>query len=165
MGGHLMSSSKENRILEELESLPLLIKRQSAPEVLAEKIMDSISIKETAFVAERFSFFVLKWALVVVVFWVIGISLFLKFNDEKKITVKFVLDRQGARDISLAGDFNGWDTNKNKLVRQGNTWVLEMKLNPGRYQYMFVLNGTDWVSDDKAKETIDDGFGRTNAIL
>jgi 1,4-alpha-glucan branching enzyme len=36
---------------------------------------------------------------------------------------------------------------------------------PGRYQYKFVVNGTDWKTDPAAKETADDGYGGKNSVV
>jgi len=38
-------------------------------------------------------------------------------------------------------------------------------LKPGRYEYMFVVDGQQWIPDPFAAEQTDDGFGSRNAVL
>ena len=69
--------------------------------------------------------------------------------------------------IAIAGDFNNWNTKANLLEdSDGNgTWTSTLKLEPGRYEYMFVLDGKQWVPDPNAIRYVKDGFGNRNSIL
>jgi hypothetical protein len=71
-----------------------------------------------------------------------------------------------AREVAVAGDFNGWNPEASHLHRgQGGVWVLEVPLSAGRrYEYMFVVDG-QWVTDPQAPASADDGFGGKNAVL
>jgi hypothetical protein len=40
-----------------------------------------------------------------------------------------------------------------------------LALPPGDYEYMFVVDDGQWVTDPLAVETRDDGFGGQNAVL
>jgi len=44
-------------------------------------------------------------------------------------------------------------------------WTGTLKLEPGRYEYMFVLDGEKWFPDPNALRYVKDGFGNKNAIL
>ena len=69
--------------------------------------------------------------------------------------------------VAIAGDFNDWNHEKNLLEdpdRDG-TWTGTLKLEPGRYEYMFVLDGEEWVPDPNALRYVKDGFGSRNSIL
>jgi 1,4-alpha-glucan branching enzyme len=82
------------------------------------------------------------------------------------VMVRFTLVAQGAHQVAVAGDFNGWDPKGTVLVNQdgqGN-FVGTLNLPPGAHEYMFVVDGK-WVTDPAASELRPDGFGRTNAIL
>jgi hypothetical protein len=82
------------------------------------------------------------------------------------VVVRFTLVAQGARQVAVAGDFNGWDPQGTVLVNndgQGN-FVGTVRLPPGAHEYMFVVDGK-WVTDPAAAELRPDGFGRTNAVL
>ena len=82
------------------------------------------------------------------------------------VVVRFTLVAQGAHQVAVAGDFNGWDPKGTQLLNQdgqGN-FVGTVNLPPGAHEYMFVVDGK-WVTDPAASELRPDGFGRTNAIL
>jgi len=79
--------------------------------------------------------------------------------------VEFRLDAPMARNVNVAGSFNGWDTQALKLKRDFyGVWRVSANLKPGRYQYRFLVDG-NWMDDPKAKVTQDNGFGGKNAIL
>ncbi|MEQ1679156.1 MAG: isoamylase early set domain-containing protein [Nitrospira sp.] len=87
-------------------------------------------------------------------------------QEEPKIFVRLVLLQPGARSVSVAGDFNGWDPAQTKLERSdGGVWTATIPLKPGRYQYMFVIDGKQWIADPLAVEEATDGFGAQNAVL
>ena len=69
--------------------------------------------------------------------------------------------------VAIAGDFNGWN-HENNLLEDSNgdgIWTGTLKLEPGRYEYMFVLDGKEWVPDPNALRYVNDGFGNRNSIL
>ena len=71
-----------------------------------------------------------------------------------------------ARSVSVVGDFNGWNPAKTKLERtDGGMWTVTLPLKPGRYEYMFVIDGKQWIADPLASEEATDGFGAQNAVL
>ena len=67
--------------------------------------------------------------------------------------------------VTIAGTFNGWDPEGINMERTGDMWTAQLLLPPGTYEYMFVENGENWVTDPLASQTRDDGFGRKNAVL
>lgn len=71
-----------------------------------------------------------------------------------------------ARDVAVAGDFNGWKPEAAPMRRgPGGLWTVDIPLAAGkRYQYMFVVDGR-WVTDPGAPATVDDGYGGRNAVL
>ena len=79
----------------------------------------------------------------------------LKINDSK------------AHTVAIAGDFNGWNPQANILEdpEGDGIWTGTLKLEPGRYEYMFVLDGEKWLPDPNALRYVKDGFGNRNAIL
>jgi hypothetical protein len=79
----------------------------------------------------------------------------LRINDNKTHTV------------AIAGDFNNWDPQTNILEdpEGDGIWTGTLKLEPGRYEYMFVMDGENWFHDPNALRYVKDGFGNKNAIL
>ncbi len=69
--------------------------------------------------------------------------------------------------VAIAGDFNNWDPQANILEdSEGDgIWTGTLKLEPGRYEYMFVMDGEKWFPDPNAIRYVKDGFGNKNAIL
>jgi 1,4-alpha-glucan branching enzyme len=77
-----------------------------------------------------------------------------------------VVVQPGATTVQAAGDFNGWDPSRTPLEPAANgAWTATIPLRPGRYEYMFVVDGREWVVDPFAVEHSDDGFGARNAVL
>ncbi len=86
---------------------------------------------------------------------------------EPTVLVRFQLAAPGAHDVSLAGSFNGWSAPGTPL-RKGvvpGLWVVTLPLPVGEHQYLFQVDGTQWISDPAAHAQVDDGFGRTNSVL
>ena len=72
-----------------------------------------------------------------------------------------------AHTVAIAGDFNGWNPQANLLEDPDGDgiWTGTLKLEPGKYEYMFVLDGEKWLPDPNALRYVKDGFGNKNAIL
>ena len=75
--------------------------------------------------------------------------------------------RGDARSVALAGDFNAWSPSADPLVKQADgTWKLVKKLQPGRYEYKFAMDGgTTWKEDPDAAEFKTDPYGGKNSIV
>jgi len=79
--------------------------------------------------------------------------------------VSLELVQPNAKNVCVAGSFNGWKPEKTPLVRMGNgRWVGDFDVNPGKYEYLFVVDG-QWVPDPNAKESVQNPFGGKNSIL
>jgi anti-sigma factor RsiW len=86
--------------------------------------------------------------------------------QESAVTVHLNLYAPQARKVAVAGDFNKWQVDANTMNEQeGGVWTIEVKLKPGVYSYMFVVDGKAWVTDPDAETYQDDGFGNKNAVV
>ena len=75
-------------------------------------------------------------------------------------------ENEGVIDVYLAGSFNGWNAKANKMDEaEDGLFSTTLLLKGGEYQYKFVVNGMDWVTDMSASRFADDGFGGQNSIL
>ncbi len=83
-----------------------------------------------------------------------------------EILVEFSLEAPGATTVAVAGDFSGWESDFVLEDADGDgTWTGRVPITPGLHKYMFVIDGTDWVTDPGAERYADDGFGNRNAVL
>ena len=83
-----------------------------------------------------------------------------------QILVEFSLEAPGATTVAVAGDFSGWETNFVLDDADGDgIWTGRVPITPGLHKYMFVIDGTVWVTDPGAQRYADDGFGNRNAVL
>ena len=63
--------------------------------------------------------------------------------------VQFMLTAPAASHVALAGDFNGWDTRALPMTRESRDgrWAVTLALAPGRHNYAYVVDDTQWVRD------------------
>jgi len=86
--------------------------------------------------------------------------------DRPVVLVRLVVVQPGARVVQAAGDFNGWNPRRTPLEQTSDgAWTVTLPLEPGRYEYQFVVDGERWIADPFAAEQSDDGFGSHNAVL
>jgi hypothetical protein len=82
------------------------------------------------------------------------------------VLVRLVVVQPGARVVQAAGDFNGWNPSSTPLEQTADgAWTVTLPLEPGRYEYQFVVDGDRWIGDPFAVEQSNDGFGSRNAVL
>jgi hypothetical protein len=113
---------------------------------------------------------------------VVAVGVAIRLNDEppsspagaaatepaspNSVLVRLIVLQPDAMTVEIAGDFNGWDPRRTPLEQlSGGAWSVTIPLQPGRYEYMFVVDGHEWVGDPLAAEQNDDGFGSRNAVL
>lgn len=84
-----------------------------------------------------------------------------------QMVTRFVLVAPEASSVRLTGDFVGWSAEGIALEDPRGTgiWSADVPLQPGVYQYTFVVNGTEWVPDPRAVSQVDDGFGQLNSVV
>jgi chromosome partitioning protein len=78
--------------------------------------------------------------------------------------VVFAFDAPGAREVHLAGDFNGWDVEGHQMLAWGPHWKSVLKLEPGRYRYRYVVDG-EWRDDPLNAEVEPAPFGGYNSVV
>jgi hypothetical protein len=79
--------------------------------------------------------------------------------------ISFELVKPEAKAVCVAGSFNGWKPEQNPLVPRGNgRWVGDLDVKPGRYEYLFVVDG-QWLPDPNARETVQNPYGGKNSVM
>lgn len=85
---------------------------------------------------------------------------------DRVVYVQFVLEAPAATSVAVAGDFSGWDPAHVLEDPDGDgVWSGQVAVAPGVHTYMFVVDGSEWVTDPRALRYADDGFGNRNAVL
>lgn len=81
----------------------------------------------------------------------------------QKVTFSFALDK--AREVSLLGDFNNWDTTAHPMVNDGSgIWKKTVMIEPGKHEYKFLADG-QWTEDPRNDQTCVNCFGTYNSVL
>jgi hypothetical protein len=86
-------------------------------------------------------------------------------SGEQAALVRLTFVAPAAQHVTVAGDFNKWRTDSHVMKRENGMWTIELPLKPGRYNYMFIVDGAHWVTDPHAESYRDDGFGYQNAVM
>lgn len=93
----------------------------------------------------------------------------IKLESPKPVAggVRFVMMAPEAKQVALVGSFNGWagEATKMKLSDGTGLWSVDVPLGEGEYTFMYLVDGTRWVTPPMAEDFVTDGFGQTNGIL
>ena len=77
---------------------------------------------------------------------------------------QFAFPAASARQVSLAGDFNRWDTKSDPMHKGADgVWHLRVALKPGRYEYRFFADEM-WCDDPAAREKVANSMGTENCV-
>ena len=80
-------------------------------------------------------------------------------------SVRLQFYRPTAIQAYVAGDFNNWSPTATPMLRQlDGTWIADLILAPGVYEYRFFADG-QWHDDPKAAATSRNPFGGINAVF
>lgn len=89
--------------------------------------------------------------------------------------ILFQFEAPTAKQVNLAGTFNDWggtlhgpfDASIDPMHPfPSGIWQIVVSLEPGVYQYKFVINnGEVWQEDPHNPEKVDDGYGGYNSVL
>jgi hypothetical protein len=74
------------------------------------------------------------------------------------VMVQFRLGEVEAHEVALVGDFNGWRPEHRLYQTAAGVWSVDVALEPGVYNYVFVVDGRTWRLDPLAPR-VTDGFG------
>lgn len=71
---------------------------------------------------------------------------------------------EAAHEVALVGDFTGWEGQHRLEEVAPGVWSIVIPLEPGLYEYGFLVDGERWMLDPLAP-TVADGFGGTNSRI
>jgi hypothetical protein len=79
-----------------------------------------------------------------------------------QVLIQFRLDAPDAQQVSLAGDFTGWQAEYQLTRTAPGVWTIVVPLQQGVHEYGFIVDGNRWTPDPLAP-AVQDGFGGTNS--
>ncbi len=87
-------------------------------------------------------------------------------KEEGERAVMFTLEAPPNARVQIAGDFNGWKPEVLDFLDSFGkpAWQKLVALQPGSYQYKYVVDG-QWIIDPTNDQTVDDLIGGTNSVV
>jgi 1,4-alpha-glucan branching enzyme len=86
-------------------------------------------------------------------------------SSSKARAVRFSFQTPNAQSVFVAGTFNNWQPEATPLFKQDQSlWATELELDPGRYEYRFVVDG-NWTDDPNASAFEANPHGGSNCIV
>jgi len=77
--------------------------------------------------------------------------------------VLFVVPALDAERVAVVGDFNAWEETPLSDENEDGIWTASIPLDPGRYEYAFVIDGRWWGQDPSADEYVRT-FGQYSSV-
>jgi 1,4-alpha-glucan branching enzyme len=80
-----------------------------------------------------------------------------------RVVLEFV--NPAAQQVLVAGSLNEWKPELSPLMAAGDgRWTCNLKLGPGRHEYLFVVDG-QWLPDPNARESTENSLRGINSVL
>lgn len=98
--------------------------------------------------------------------WIKGTSYSLLVKKSKKLPISFSFDPKSKKykSVQIKGQMNDWNPAKTVLEFKNGKYVTSMWLNPGNYQYLYVLDGKETL-DPANPISQDNNIGGRNSLL
>ncbi|HEX6314975.1 MAG TPA: isoamylase early set domain-containing protein [Gemmatimonadaceae bacterium] len=86
-------------------------------------------------------------------------------GEEPLVVHQFTYYQKGLKSIALVGEFNDWQADSTALTEVSpGVWTVSLRLRPGVYEYQFILDGTQRVTDPTMPQASSD-FGSPNSVV
>ncbi len=86
-------------------------------------------------------------------------------NGSSSASVRLEYTNPTAAAVCVAGTFNDWRPEATPMVALGEgRWKKELALPPGRYEYLFVVDGR-WQVDPGAGDRVANPYGGENGVV
>jgi 1,4-alpha-glucan branching enzyme len=87
--------------------------------------------------------------------------------DTENVLVTFRLPHAAeAEQVSVVGDFNEWSHTAHPMERDGDVFVAQIALAPGRpYRFRYLLDGERWENDWAADAYLPNEFGGDDSVI
>jgi 1,4-alpha-glucan branching enzyme len=90
---------------------------------------------------------------------------FFKTKDECEVTFEY--NNEGASEVTVVGDFNGWEPVPMKRAKKtGSPFRTKVRMpKGGEYQFRYHVDGNYWANDEDADAYWPNEFGETNSVV
>ena len=95
--------------------------------------------------------------------WSSGVAYAIPLQKINKKLVTFTYSGK-AKEVKTKGEFNAWIAAASEFKNEDGVFSLSLLLNPGNYQYLFVVDGKE-IRDPSNNDSIDNGAGGWNSLL
>ncbi|MBN1504405.1 MAG: hypothetical protein JW952_05005 [Candidatus Eisenbacteria bacterium] len=83
----------------------------------------------------------------------------------RKAEVEFSLDAPEAKSVFVAGTFNNWAADKDRLKKDATgVWRIRLSVSVGKQEYKFVVDG-QWKEDPANPNKVADAYGGSNSVI
>jgi 1,4-alpha-glucan branching enzyme len=86
-------------------------------------------------------------------------------SDGAGVDKEFVYENAAASKVSIVGNFNDWNKDANPLKNENGVWKTTISLKPGKHEYQFVVNDTDWIVDPKQEVSVKNKYEGMNSVI
>jgi len=93
-----------------------------------------------------------------------NLKMYTNFPTENANAHFFLQGHEDAKQVVLTGTFNKWDEHAFKMKKVNNGWSLPLNLDPGKYEYKFIVDG-HWTHDAKNPHRRLNRFLTYNSII
>lgn len=78
---------------------------------------------------------------------------------------RFIIYRPDASQAKIIGTFTGWQPVAMKKIGATGYWSLTLDLGEGEYQYSYLVEGGQQITDPTVPERVQDDFGGENSVI
>jgi 1,4-alpha-glucan branching enzyme len=90
---------------------------------------------------------------------------FFKSKSTCRVTFQLPKDVE-AKKVSLAGEFNNWDTSATPLKKVKGVWKTTLELEQGQeYQFRYFLDDSEWRNDEAADKYMPNNVDGDNSVV
>lgn len=86
------------------------------------------------------------------------------FQYRNSIATFFLPKNTLAKKVYISGTFNGWSTLQTPMHKTDSGWVVNLKLNPGKYHYKYIIDGK-WIHDTNNALKEKNEHGSYNSVV
>lgn len=70
------------------------------------------------------------------------------------------------KEVAVAGSFNDWDTDADKLEKKKGKWTTTLRLKPeNEYKFKYLIDGERWENDDAADDYVTNEHGTEDSVI